>query len=599
LVQVLNIAPSATEEQLRTLFGYLGRIDDLVLYPTIPCEVPSKVAYLRFHESENPGVAMHLNNTVFIDRALIVLTLPDVELIPDEMMALRFAAPPLTTAGVLPRSVEWPVNVVSMVVGRPGEQIIQTLDLSMPSPYPALPATTDANRIEEIRRTVLITNLDSSTTGEQVLEFMQNLGEIKFLRMAQSGGDHGVFVEFADQQSVAKALDQAGATLNGRQMLVQHATCCIIKPASVYGQSMDSGSKKAKEAQDLINGSVEKMTHSRSRSRGSRRRRSRSRSRDRRRRSSRSRDRDRDRRRRSSRDRSSRDRSRDHGSGSSRRKRDRSQDRDRRRRRSRSRSQDRKKRSRRSKSRDRSDRKRSRSRSADKDRDRDRSGRSGDSRKGSRRHGDRRGSRDGSASKDQAKDRRAKSKERGSGSSKDRRASSKERHADAKDRRASSKERGASAKERGASTKERDASPVKERRAASKERDSKSPVKDGCDSPKAHDIAKSPAAAAAKEETAPRSADELGADTVVEGPAQPPAPAAAELPDEREAGDEDVDMVAASEEEESREPLPTPASAPDAMSADEDAADDEKYQQSDSSEHDEAAASEQDEEAAA
>ncbi len=34
----------------------------------------SKVCYVKFEESSSVGVALHLSNTVFIDRALIVVS---------------------------------------------------------------------------------------------------------------------------------------------------------------------------------------------------------------------------------------------------------------------------------------------------------------------------------------------------------------------------------------------------------------------------------------------------------------------------------------------------------------------------------------------
>ncbi len=39
--------------------------------------VASKVCYVQFEKAEDVGVAMHLTNTVFIDRALIVMPVPD------------------------------------------------------------------------------------------------------------------------------------------------------------------------------------------------------------------------------------------------------------------------------------------------------------------------------------------------------------------------------------------------------------------------------------------------------------------------------------------------------------------------------------------
>lgn len=35
LIQVANIAPASTKEQMQSLFGYIGKIDDLRLYPTM------------------------------------------------------------------------------------------------------------------------------------------------------------------------------------------------------------------------------------------------------------------------------------------------------------------------------------------------------------------------------------------------------------------------------------------------------------------------------------------------------------------------------------------------------------------------------------
>lgn len=35
IVQVANIAPQATREQMQALFGYVGKIDDIRLYPTV------------------------------------------------------------------------------------------------------------------------------------------------------------------------------------------------------------------------------------------------------------------------------------------------------------------------------------------------------------------------------------------------------------------------------------------------------------------------------------------------------------------------------------------------------------------------------------
>lgn len=35
IIQVSNVAPQANKEQMQTLFGYIGKVEDLRLYPTL------------------------------------------------------------------------------------------------------------------------------------------------------------------------------------------------------------------------------------------------------------------------------------------------------------------------------------------------------------------------------------------------------------------------------------------------------------------------------------------------------------------------------------------------------------------------------------
>ena len=91
VVQVTNIAPQATKDQMQTLFGYLGKIEDIRLYPTIrdvAVPVQSRICYIKFHDQGCVAVAQHMTNTVFIDRALIVIPYQNGD-IPDEQRALE------------------------------------------------------------------------------------------------------------------------------------------------------------------------------------------------------------------------------------------------------------------------------------------------------------------------------------------------------------------------------------------------------------------------------------------------------------------------------------------------------------------------------
>ncbi|XP_020777955.1 serine/arginine-rich splicing factor 11-like isoform X1 [Boleophthalmus pectinirostris] len=103
VVQVTNVSPSTTSEQMRTLFGFLGTIEELKLFPPddSPMPVTSRVCFVKFQEQESVGVSQHLTNTVFLDRALIVVPFAEGS-IPDESKALALLAPANAVAGILP-----------------------------------------------------------------------------------------------------------------------------------------------------------------------------------------------------------------------------------------------------------------------------------------------------------------------------------------------------------------------------------------------------------------------------------------------------------------------------------------------------------------
>ncbi|XP_053324768.1 serine/arginine-rich splicing factor 11 isoform X3 [Spea bombifrons] len=103
VIQVTNVSPSATSEQMRTLFGFLGKIEELRLFPPdeSPLPVTSRVCFVKFQDADSAVVSQHLTNTVFVDRALIVV--PYAEgIIPDEAKALSLVAPANAVAGLLP-----------------------------------------------------------------------------------------------------------------------------------------------------------------------------------------------------------------------------------------------------------------------------------------------------------------------------------------------------------------------------------------------------------------------------------------------------------------------------------------------------------------
>lgn len=91
VIQITNIAPQATKDQMQNLFGCIGKIDEIRLYPTVrdvTLPVHSRVCYVKFFDTSCVSVAQHLTNTVYIDRALIVCPVNSGQ-IPDEFKALE------------------------------------------------------------------------------------------------------------------------------------------------------------------------------------------------------------------------------------------------------------------------------------------------------------------------------------------------------------------------------------------------------------------------------------------------------------------------------------------------------------------------------
>lgn len=412
VIQITNIAPQATKDQMQTLFGFIGKIEDIRLYPTIrdvSVPVQSRICYVKFFDTASVGVSQHMTNTVFIDRALIVTPYQSSGgEIPDEYRALDIAAQANVVPGLYPNDPKLPPHVTNQIEGLPPNQVITTHDPVLVSNglplYPPLPVTYDARRIEEIRRTLLVINIDNSISAQQLIDFFSQAGDVKYVRFCTRDNDSNRYalVEFSEQSSIIPGLKMNGSELAGKVIQVYHSTQAIAKPMAKSNEAaqreIEEAMTRVKEAQSLISAAIDpvigilskdkkrsrsssKTRHSRSRSRGRshRHRRSRSRSRHRRHRRSRSRSRRRSRSRSRKRSHSRRSRTRDRDlrrrSKERRRSRSRSYSRSKRsrsKRRSRSKSKSRSSHSRRDKSKDRSRRDKERDKDRDKDKDRDR-----------------------------------------------------------------------------------------------------------------------------------------------------------------------------------------------------------------------------------
>ncbi|KAM9338244.1 splicing regulatory glutamine/lysine-rich protein 1 [Symphorus nematophorus] len=294
VVQVTNLSSAVSSEQMRTLFGFLGDIEELRLYPpdNAPLSFSSKVCYIKYRDPSSVGVAQHLTNTVFVDRALIVVPCAEGK-IPEEAKALSLLAPAtpvpslIPGGGLLPIPTPAPLQNLNLpLVNRMSAGLDPTATVHS---QPPLMGNVDPSKIDEIRRTVYVGNLNSqTTTAEQLLEFFKQVGDVKFVRMAgdETQPTRFAFVEFVEQESVARALTFNGVMFGDRPLKVNHSNNAIVKPPELTPQAaakeLESVMKRVREAQSTIAAAIEPVdTKKRSSSRSRRGRRSRSRSRSR------------------------------------------------------------------------------------------------------------------------------------------------------------------------------------------------------------------------------------------------------------------------------------------------------------------------------
>jgi hypothetical protein len=124
---------------------------------TLTSTINGKVGYIKFDRIDS------MTNTIFIDKPLIISQVFENN-IPDETDAMIYCAPLNPNITLLSGGPTWPNTVINRLVGQPPNAFIETVDPELTDrnlpPYPPLPGTLDISKVEEIRRTVYLSNLD-------------------------------------------------------------------------------------------------------------------------------------------------------------------------------------------------------------------------------------------------------------------------------------------------------------------------------------------------------------------------------------------------------------------------------------------------------
>lgn len=188
--------------------------------------------------------------------------------IPEEAKALSLLAPatPIPSlipgGGLLPIPTPAPLQNLNLpFVNRISAGLEHVASMQS---QPPLMGNVDPSKIDEIRRTVYVGNLNSqTTTAEQLLEFFKQVGEVKFVRMAgdETQPTRFAFVEFVDQESVARALTFNGVMFGDRPLKVNHSNNAIVKPPELTplaaAKELENVMRRVREAQSTIAAAIE------------------------------------------------------------------------------------------------------------------------------------------------------------------------------------------------------------------------------------------------------------------------------------------------------------------------------------------------------
>ena len=287
VIQVTNIAPQATRDQMYTFFSFVGQVDDVRLYPSMrdaSVSITSRTCFVRFADPASVTITLHLNNTVFIDRAIIITPVLGNN-VPEEneglVMAMQIQQQQqqggvgMSGNGVL-GGARGTNNDARILAANPGLISMQpsgkiaTPDVALEEaglpPYPLLPETTPVVRVEEIRRTITVAGLDTTVSAQQCMEFFaENAGEVKYFRYCTREHDHTKYalIEFSERASVVSALHLNDRQLGTAMIKVIHSTESINKPQAKSNEAavkeIEEAMSKVTEASHLVSAAVDPL----------------------------------------------------------------------------------------------------------------------------------------------------------------------------------------------------------------------------------------------------------------------------------------------------------------------------------------------------
>lgn len=179
--------------------------------------VPTKVAFVKFRHRRDAAVALHLTNSILVDKCIQVIPWRQDEM-PTEAVALQslFPGQSLGHAHQAQQNLESALSNAGLPAA------------------PTIPQSVDGEIREQIQRTIHVKGINPQvTTNASLLEFMQeHAGEVKYSTFAGEGDfveECEAYIEFADIKGVIGALKLEDPKIDEKNFTVEMARCAILK----------------------------------------------------------------------------------------------------------------------------------------------------------------------------------------------------------------------------------------------------------------------------------------------------------------------------------------------------------------------------------
>lgn len=178
--------------------------------------------------------------------------------IPDESTALEKAANGTLVpdfASKVACTSKLPPEVVTRTEGLVPNQVLVTDDPKLREnglpEYPPLPCNFDLDKLNDTRRTILVLDVKSDTTPEDLVDFFDSrAGDVAYFRFAMQSGEKCALIEFVRQADIIKALKLQGTKFQGTHLNLTHSTQPIKKPPGP--KSKEAAQKDIEDAMSAV-----------------------------------------------------------------------------------------------------------------------------------------------------------------------------------------------------------------------------------------------------------------------------------------------------------------------------------------------------------